>query len=83
MESLCLKCGSSESVKSGHARGASVTSARNAGTNYTRISPKGRPFKEKVLAVVLFLSGLSMNAAATISWSFGQDGLYVDSLQSG
>ena len=66
METLCLKCGSSEAVKSGHARGQQRYKCKHCGYQYTRTTPKGRPFKDKVLAVVLFLSGLSMNATATI-----------------
>jgi len=66
MEKICLKCGNEQAVKSGHARGRQRYKCKRCGYQYTRSSPKGRPFKDKVLAVVLFLSGLSMNATATI-----------------
>lgn len=66
MELLCLKCGSKEAIKSGHARGQQRYKCKACGYQYTRTTERGRPFKDKVLAVVLFLSGLSMNATATI-----------------
>ena len=66
METICLKCGHDQAVKSGHARGRQRYKCKQCGCQYTRTTPKGRPFKDKVLAVVLFLSGLSMNATAAI-----------------
>lgn len=66
METICLKCGHDQAVKSGHARGKQRYKCKQCGYQYTRNTPKGKPFKDKVLAVVLFLSGLSMNATATI-----------------
>ena len=66
MATICLKCGHEQAVKSGHARGKQRYKCKQCGYQYTRCTPKGRPFKDKVLAVVLFLSGLSMNATATI-----------------
>lgn len=66
MGTICLKCGYDKAVKSGHARGKQRYKCKQCGYQYTRDTPKGKPFKDKVLAVVLFLSGLSMNATATI-----------------
>ena len=66
METICLKCGSKEAVKAGKARGKQRYKCKSCSYQYTRTTPKGRPFKDKVLAVVLFLSGISMNATATI-----------------
>lgn len=66
MEIICLKCGSREANKSGHVKGRQRYKCKSCGYQYTSTTPKGKPFQDKVLAVVLFLAGLSMNATAAI-----------------
>jgi hypothetical protein len=39
---------------------------KNCGYQYTKATPRGKPEKDKILALILYLSGLSMNATAKI-----------------
>ena len=63
----CLKCGVAEEfVKNGFARGKQRYKCKACGYQMTRLAPRGHPMKEKHLALVLYLSGLSMNMIAKI-----------------
>ena len=39
---------------------------KNCGYQYTKTTPHGKPEKDKILALILFLSGLSMRATGKI-----------------
>ena len=58
----CAKCGSQASVKNGRHLGVQRWKCKDCGYQYTREQPRGRPAREKRLAVALYLQGLSMNA---------------------
>ena len=62
----CRKCGSEAIVKNGFMAGAQRYKCKNCSFQFTRQTPHGRPAKDKILAVVLYLSGLSMNMTAKI-----------------
>ena len=60
------KCGSEAFVKNGFMAGAQRYKCKKCGFQFTRETPHGRPMKDKILALVLYLSGLSMNAIGNI-----------------
>ena len=62
----CRKCGSEAFVKNGFMAGAQRYKCKKCGFQLTRETPHGRPMKDKILALVLYLSGLSMNAIGNI-----------------
>ena len=62
----CPKCKSSYVVKNGSVKGNRKHLCRNCGFQFTRSTPRGRPLKTKVLAVVLYMSGLSFNRIGEI-----------------
>ena len=66
MELICKKCGSTAAHKSGHVNGVQRYKCKNCGHQYTKTTPQGKPKKDKILALILYLSGLSMNATAKI-----------------
>ena len=57
----CPKCKSSHVVKNGSVKGIRKHLCRNCGFQFTRSTPRGKPFKTKILAVLLYMSGLSFN----------------------
>ena len=57
----CPKCKSSHVVKNGSVKGVRKHLCRACGFQFTRTTPRGKPLKTKILAVVLYLSGLSLN----------------------
>ena len=62
----CRKCGSEAFVKNGFMAGAQRYKCKKCGFQFTRETPHGRPMKDKILALILYLSGLSMNAIGNI-----------------
>ena len=62
----CRKCGSEASVKNGFMAGAQRYKCKQCGFQFTRETPHGKPMKDKILALILYLSGLSMNAVGKI-----------------
>ena len=62
----CRKCGSGAFVKNGFMAGAQRYKCKECGFQFTRDTPHGKPMKDKILALVLYLSGLSMNAIGKI-----------------
>lgn len=62
----CRKCGSEAFVKNGFMAGVQRYKCKKCGFQFTRETPHGRPMKDKILALVLYLSGLSMNAIGNI-----------------
>ena len=57
----CKRCGSGEHVKNGFMKGKQRYLCQACGLNFTDTPPRGMPLRVKVTAVLLCLSGLSMN----------------------
>ena len=63
---LCKRCGSEEHVKNGLMRGKQRYLCKGCGLNFTDTPPRGKPLALKVAAVLLYVSGLSMNRTAQL-----------------
>ncbi len=66
MELRCKRCGSEEHTKNGRMRGKQRYRCRSCGLNFTDTPPRGLPLRVKATAVLLYLSGLSMNRTAKL-----------------
>src|SRR3712207_2834531 len=62
----CKRCGSEEHVKNGLMRGKQRYRCKACGLNFTDTPPRGMPLAMKATAVLLYLSGLSMNRTAKL-----------------
>ena len=62
----CKGCGGEEHVKNGFMRGKQRYRCKACGLNFTDTPPRGMPLRVKVTAVLLYLSGLSMNRTAKL-----------------
>ena len=62
----CKRCGSAEQVKDGLMRGKQRYRCKACGLNFTDTPARGRPLALKVTAVLLYVSGLSMNRTAKL-----------------
>src|SRR3712207_2544757 len=62
----CKRCGAEEHVKNGLMRGKQRCRCKGGGLNFTDTPPRGMPLAMKVTAVLLYLSGLSMNRTAKL-----------------
>ena len=62
----CKRCGSGEQVKNGPMRGRQRYRRRTCGPNFADAPPRGMPLAIKVTAVLLYLSGLSMDRTARL-----------------
>src|SRR3954463_2287527 len=62
----CKGCGSGEHVKNGFMRGKQRYRCKACGPNLTDTPPRGMPLRLKLLAVLLYVSGLSMNRTAKL-----------------
>ena len=62
----CERCGAEEYVKNGLMRGKQRYRCKACGLNFTDTPPRGMPLRVKVTAVLLYLSGLSMNRTAKL-----------------
>src|SRR5436305_12956341 len=62
----CKGCGGGEHVKNGSMRGKQRDRCKACGLNFTDTPPRGMPLRVKVEAVLLYLSGLSMNRTAKL-----------------
>jgi transposase len=62
----CKRCGGGEHVKNGLMRGKQRYRCKACGLNFTDTPPRGLPLRVKVTAVLLYLSGLSMNRTAKL-----------------
>jgi transposase len=62
----CKGCGSAEHVKNGLARGKQRYRCKSCGLNFTDTPPRGMPLALKATAVLLYVSGLSMNRIAKL-----------------
>ena len=63
---LCPRCSSAKVIKSGFVAGKQRLRCRTCGFQFTRLIPRGRPQKDKVLAVLLYLHGMSMRSIGKI-----------------
>lgn len=62
----CPKCQSERVVPNGSAAGKPKKRCQQCGYQFTRTTPRGKPLQTKILAVLLYLSGLSMHRSATL-----------------
>ena len=66
MQLRCKRCGSGEHIKNGFMRGKQRYRCRACGLIFTDSPPRGLPLRVKATAVLLYLSGLSMNRTAQL-----------------
>src|SRR3954451_18987915 len=66
MELCCKRCGSAKQVKNGLMRGKQRYLCKGCGLSFTDTPPRGKPLALKVAAVLLYVSGLSMNRTAKL-----------------
>jgi transposase len=71
MELCCKRCGSAKQVKNGLMRGkqrylCKDCLCKDCGLNFTDTPPRGKPLALKAAAVLLYVSGLSMNRTAQL-----------------
>ena len=57
----CKRCGSESHVKNGLMRGKQRYLCKSCGLNFTDTPAPGKPLAMKAAAVLLYVSGLSMN----------------------
>ncbi len=62
----CQRCGGKEHVKNGLMRGHQRYLCKGCGLNFTNTPPRGKPLALKAAAVLLYVSGLSMNRTAKL-----------------
>lgn len=62
----CRKCGSEKFVKNGFVSGVQRYKCKECGFQFTRETPHGKPMKDKIFALILYLSGLSMSMIGKI-----------------
>ena len=62
----CPKCQSERVVPNGSAAGKPKKRGQQCGYQFTRTTPRGKPLQTKMLAVLLYMSGLSMHRIATL-----------------
>jgi transposase-like protein len=62
----CKRCGGEEHVKNGLMRGKQRYLCKSCGLNFTDTPARGKPLALKAAAVLLYVSGLSMNRTAKL-----------------
>ena len=62
----CKRCGSEAHVKNGLMRGQQRSLCKGCGLNFTDTPARGKPLALKAAAVLLYVSGLSMNRTAKL-----------------
>src|SRR5215203_2602670 len=62
----CQRCGSEEHVKNGLMRGQQRSLCKGCGLTFTHTPARGKPLALKAAAVLLYVSGLSMNRTAKL-----------------
>ena len=62
----CPKCHHADRVRAGRVKGVQRFQCRQCGCQYTRSEPRGMPLAVKLLAVTLYVHGLSMHAIAKL-----------------
>ena len=66
MALCCKRCGSETYVKNGLMRGKQRYRCKSCGLNFTATPSRGKPLAMKATAVLLYVSGLSMNRTGKI-----------------
>ena len=66
MRLRCKGCGGEEHIKNGFMRGKQRYRCKACGLNFTDTPLPGKPLAMKVTAVLLYISGLSMNRTAKL-----------------
>jgi transposase len=66
MEVCCKRCGSTKHVKNGLMRGKQRYLCKTCGLAFTDTPARGKPLAMKAAAVLLYVSGLSMNRTAKL-----------------
>ena len=66
MEVCCKRCGSAKHVKNGLMRGKQRYLCKSCGLAFTDTPARGKPLAIKAAAVLLYVSGLSMNRTAKL-----------------
>ena len=66
MEVCCKRCGSAKYVKNGLMRGKQRDLCKTCGLAFTDTPARGKPLALKAAAVLLYVSGLSMNRTAKL-----------------
>ena len=66
MELCCKRCGSAKYVKNGLMRGKQRYLCKACGLSFTDTPARGKPLALKAAAVLLYVSGLSMNRTAKL-----------------
>ncbi len=66
MELRCKRCGGGEHTRNGFMRGKQRYRCKACGLNFTATPPRGKPLALKITAVLLYVSGLSMNRTAKL-----------------
>ena len=62
----CKRCGGEEHVRNSLMRGKQRYRCKACGLNFTDTPPRGMPLRVKAPAVLLYVSGLSMNRTAKL-----------------
>ena len=62
----CPKCKSTNVIKNGKVQEKQRLKCKSRSYQYVRLTPRGRPPKEKAMAITLYTLGLSMRAIANI-----------------
>ena len=62
----CKRCGSERQVQNGLMRGRQRYLCKGGGLNFTNTPARGKPLALKAAAVLLYVSGLSMNRTAQL-----------------
>ena len=62
----CKRCGSEEQVKNGFMKVLQRYRCKACGLNFTDTPPRGTPLRIRLTAVLLYVSGLSMNRTAKL-----------------
>jgi len=60
----CGRCGSGQTVKNGQARGKPRWKCKECNRQFTRQTPRGKPLETKLMCVLLYCHGVSLNALA-------------------
>jgi len=71
----CPRCKGSHIVKNGSVKSVHKHLCRACGYQFTRLTPRGKPLKTKILAVILYLSGLSLNRIGQVCGVSAQSAL--------
>ena len=67
MHNYCPRCTSDQIIKSGYVNNRPRSKCKRCNYQFTRMTPKGIPAQTKAMAVILYLSGISMNRIAKLS----------------